>query len=100
MTLRDFLENEYAPWARLRLKSHESTMARLKGCFLPLLDKPLGALEWKDFEAHSLHRLKNKLATKSRLKHAAGVNRDLQHMRAALYKAVSWGRLAENPWRE
>lgn len=97
LTLREYLSDHYGPWAKTNLKSYAPTMARLNGCFLPVLDRKLIDLTAWDFEKLRQNRLKNKLDTMKRVPKQAGINRDFQTMRAALNRAIQWGHLVINP---
>lgn len=93
-TLRQFIDNEYEPWAMANLKSHFSVLKRLRYGFTPLLDKRLVDLSPFDFESNRVRRLKG---TDERKPKPATVNRDQMTLRAALTKAVQWGFMDTNP---
>lgn len=107
LTLRQFLDDVYAPWARVNLKSHAPTLIRLNAGFAPLLDKRLVDLCAFDFEKHRIKRLKEKRFhprpkgekdPKPRKPPThAGINRDQMTMRAALSRAVEWKHMDHNP---
>lgn len=97
LTLGTFLDEEYGPWAKANLKSHESVLLRLKAGFAPLTGKRLADLSPFDFEKHRLRRLKEKLPTRTKPASPATINRDQQTLRAALTRAVAWGHMDVNP---
>lgn len=89
-TLRSFIDDVYAPWARANLRTAEATVARLKSSFASILDAKLGGLTAWQVERWRAARL------------AAGakpttVNRDFDDLRSSLSKAVTWGLLTGNP---
>lgn len=105
LTLRQFLDDIYGPWAIANLKSHGPTLIRLRAGFAPLLDKKLVDLGSWDFESNRMRRAKEKRfhPKKKGAKEAkprkppskAGINRDQMTMRAALAKAVEWNKSQE-----
>jgi len=97
ITLEQFLDLHYKPWAEANLKSYSPTMARLKSGFKPMLKKYLTELTSWDFEKHRQVRLKTKLEKSNKEPGQATINRDQMTMRAALSRAVQWGHLDSNP---
>lgn len=97
ITLEQFLDLHYGPWAEVNLKSYSPTMARLRSGFAPLMNKYLSELTAWDFEKHRQVRLKNKLGKSIKEPGQATINRDQATMRAALSRAVQWGHLDSNP---
>tara|TARA_R110001592_G_scaffold231294_1_gene488454 strand:- start:1124 stop:2374 length:1251 start_codon:yes stop_codon:yes gene_type:complete len=97
LTLHQFIEEHYGPWAQTNLKSHAPTLTRLRAGFAPLLSKRLVDLTARDFEQHRLDRLKHKLATKKKPPTPQTLNRDQQTLRAALTRAIDWKLIDSNP---
>jgi integrase len=90
VTLRDFIEKEYEPWASANQKSGERSAKRLLSVFEDWLDKPLAELNAWVIEKWRTRRLKDGTA-------AGTVNRDLAALKSALAKAVKWGVIELHP---
>ncbi len=86
-----FVENDYFPWALKHHRSGKETVNKIKRNFLPLLkDKKLTEITPWTIDKWRSKRLKEgiKIAT---------INRELTTIKAALYKAVEWGKADQNP---
>lgn len=91
LTLREFIEKHYQPWAEGEHKAGKATIANLKAQFEVLLyDKRLSDITAKQLDKFKTDRLKAKIAP-------ATINRDLDRIRAVLSKAVEWGQLEAHP---
>ena len=89
-TLRDFIDNEYAPWARSTQKSGDTTVKNLKTFFIDMLDKPLNEINLWHIEKW-IHQ-QNKRGLKG-----VTINRYIAYLRSALSKAVELGIIEEHP---
>lgn len=90
-TLKTFIDEEYAPWARANRKDGDTTIARLNSRFADFFEKRLGEINPWIVEKWRTARTKEGRAP-------ATVNRDLDDMKALLYKAVEWGLLDVHPF--
>lgn len=90
ITLRDFIDKEYKPWALAHQKAGQATIDAIESVWGDLYDKLLTELSAFDVE-----RIKSKRLKAGRK--PATVNRDLDRIRGALSRAVEWGRLAAHP---
>lgn len=90
ITLRDFIEREYKPWALAHQKAGQETIDAIESVWGGLYDKLLTELNPFDVE-----RIKSKRLKAGRK--PATVNRDLDRIRSALSRAVEWGRLPAHP---
>ena len=91
-TLRAYIDQVYEPWATAHLKTGKDGCARMRFSFASLLNTPLSAVTAHDVEKWRTKRLGG--ATK-----ATTVNRDLNDLKAAMARAVTWGYLDDNPLR-
>lgn len=95
-TWKSFLDEEYGPWVELQKKTGKATLTRLKACFSEFNKRKL-----PDMNTWVLDKWRN-----ARLKkgiNPATINRDTIALRAALYQAVAWDKLASNPlakWKQ
>lgn len=87
-TLREFIEHKYRPWVAANLK-WQGAPDRILSTFGEFVDKPLAKLT-----AWQLDKWRNERIKAGRA--VATCNRDLDTLRAALYKAMAWGLLEEN----
>jgi integrase len=88
----DFLTKRYGAHIIAVNKAGDSTLAALNAQFGYLSDRPLSSLtkgDWDDFKAK---RLNDGI-------HPSTVNRDLDRLKAALFQALQWGLITENPLR-
>ena len=90
VTLRDFLDKEFEPWASAHQKWGARAAKRIKGVFEDRLDKPLTDLNAWVIEKWRSRRLKDGTA-------AGTVNRDLATLKSAIAKAVEWKILDTDP---
>jgi integrase len=90
LTLGEFLDTHYQPWADEHLTSAGETLARLRVNFAAWLDSRLVDLSPFSVEKWRTTRLK---ANKAK----GTINRDMTALKAALSKAVSWGHLKTHP---
>lgn len=91
LTLKQFIEGEYAPWVIEHRKAGSRTLDHITRCFLePFGDKPLTELTPALFDQWRTQRLKNGLSTET-------VNRDIATLKASISKAVLWGFIEIHP---
>ncbi|MEO8965004.1 MAG: site-specific integrase [Gammaproteobacteria bacterium] len=91
LALKNFIENEYAPWIKQHRKSSEKTLAHINRCFTkPFGDKPLLDFTPAFVDQWRTQRLKDGLSTET-------VNRDIATFKAALSKAVLWSLIEKHP---
>lgn len=91
-TLRAYIDQVYEPWATAHLKTGKDACARMRYSFASLLNTPLSGVTAHEVEKWRTKRLGG--ATK-----ATTVNRDLNDLKAAMARAVTWGYLDDNPLR-
>lgn len=89
-TLRCFLTQHYAPWAKQERKSGKQTVQVIKNGFSFLLDKQMESISTWEIETWRKNR------------HAAGTspsttNRQIAALRACLSKALEWGVISKHP---
>jgi integrase len=89
-TLRSFLAEVYGPWAVANLRTHRHTLARLRCAFPDLQGRKLRGINAWVYEKSRTARLKAGVDPVT-------VNRDLDDLRSALAKAVSWGLIEVHP---
>lgn len=89
-TLRQFLDNDLAPWAIEHRKWGAGSIKRIKSAFEDLLDRPLTELNAWIIERWRSQRLKAGISDGT-------INRELAALKAALARAVEWGALSTNP---
>jgi integrase len=89
-TLGSFLEEVYEPWAKANIRTTKNTLGRLRANFPDLQNKRLDEINAWIVEKWRTGRLK--AGTK-----ATTVNRDLDDLRSALAKAVTWKLLEAHP---
>lgn len=92
-TLGQFMDDDFAPWARTNRKAAASNLARIRVNFSAHWDKPLTELSAVAVERWRQHRL-NHPKTPAK---PSTVNRDLAAFKAALTKAVEWEILEQHP---
>ena len=92
ITLRDFIETHYAPWAKEHQKAGQATVDALEPVFGSLYDREL-----RTISAFDIERIKSARLRKGRK--PATVNRDLDRIRGVLSRAVDWHFLPEHPLR-
>lgn len=92
LTLDQFLDRHYEPWAITNQKGGKATVANLRAVHVELLPKLLTDLSAFDFERHKSARIKDGVKPST-------VNRDLSRVRGALSRAVEWGFLREHPMK-
>jgi integrase len=90
-TLRTFIDEEYESWAKANRKDGDSTIARLNTSFAELFEKKLEEINPWIIEKWRTARMKAGRAF-------ATINRDVDDMKALLYKAVEWGFLEGHPF--
>lgn len=97
ITLREFLDLHYAPWARSQLKWGAGVEDRLRTAFAGLQGRRLQELDpwvidrwWGQRLAEVSPKTKKPLTK-------ATASRELAALRSALNKAVEWGFLTESP---
>jgi integrase len=92
-TLKTFIEETYAPWARAHRKTGDETVARLLARFADFADVRLADLTGFAIERWRSSRHKAGAAP-------ATTNRDLAALRGALSKAVEWQVIKAHPLRD
>lgn len=90
-SLRTFVDDVYAPWAEVHVRSHKNTLGRLRANFPSLQPLKLGEISPWHIEKWREGRLRAG-------KKASTVNRDFDDLKSALGKAVSWGYLDTHPF--
>lgn len=89
-TLRDFLDETYAPWLAVNRKTGAAEASRLRSSFAEWLDLPMASLNLGRYESWRTKRLQAG-------RQVSSVNRDANAIRACLRRAVAWGKLAAYP---
>ena len=92
-TLGDFIDKDYAPWARANRKSADATLARIRANFDEQWTKPLTETTAWLVEKWRTQRLKHPTKPAK----STTVNRDLNALKAAISRAVDWGILESHP---
>jgi len=90
ITLRDFIADEYKPWALAHQKAGQATVDAMASVWGSLFDRPL-----TEISAFDVERIKGKRLKAGRK--PATVNRDLDRIRSVLSRAMEWGRLSTHP---
>jgi len=91
-TLGEYIRDHYAPHVEAVNKAGAATVAAINVQFGHLYDRPLASIGKADWDKFKVSRLNEGL-------HPNTVNRDLDRLKAALFQAVEWGMLTENPLR-
>jgi len=94
-SLREFLDDYYAPWASTELRRGERYVLRIKGRFAGMLDTPISHLDAKLLNSWWMARLAK--GTGQKPVERVTAHRDFAALRAALSKAVDWKLLEANP---
>lgn len=94
-SLREFLDDYYAPWASTELRRGERYVLRIKGRFSGMLEMPISHLDAKLLNNWWMARLASESGQKPVERVTA--HRDFAALRAALSKAVDWKLLEANP---
>ncbi len=89
-TLRGFLEHEYKPWALTHQRWGEGAVSRILSRFAEFVDKNMVDLNPWVLKKWSAARLKAGVSPNT-------LNRDIATLKAALSKAVEWGRIDAHP---
>ncbi|OWQ91700.1 hypothetical protein CDQ91_19350 [Sphingopyxis witflariensis] len=89
-TYREFLDGDYAAWAKSNQKAHEQNLKRLATAFKTLLDRPLDKITGLDIERWRAVQVERGLSNQT-------INRDLASIKASFNRAVDWGLLIANP---
>lgn len=90
VTLGDYINKEFEPWASAHQKWGTGAAARIKSVFADNLNKPITDLDAWVIEKWRSCRIKAGVAV-------ATVNRDMATLRSALSKAVAWKIIPVNP---
>lgn len=89
-TYREFLDGDYAAWAKSNQKAHEQNLKRLATAFKTLLDSPIDKITGLDIERWRAVQVERGLSNQT-------INRDLASIKASFNRAVDWGLLTVNP---
>lgn len=89
-TYREFLEGDYAAWAKSSQKAYEQNLKRLAAAFKKLLDRPLDKITGLDVERWRAGQVERGLSNQT-------INRDISSIKASFNRAVDWGLLSVNP---
>ena len=87
-----FVDQIYEPWASAHLKTGKDDCSRMRFSFAKLLNCPLSEITAHEVEKWRARRISS--GTK-----ASTVNRDLNVLKAAMSRAVTWGYLDDHPLR-
>lgn len=98
ITLKAFLEDKYAPWARSELKGGDKYVERIMRVFAKGLHKPLVEIDavWVERWWAERLRAKTRPGAETTITKATAW-RDLASLRSVLAKALNWGVLETNP---
>lgn len=88
-TLKEFIENEFKPWALAHHKRGQETIEALHRCFNKLYSKPLSEITPALMEQWRVKRLNEGTAQ-------ATINRNITTLKSVITKATEWGFLKEN----
>lgn len=90
ISLKEFIEIFFTPWAEAHQKCHEKNLHRIKYAFKPLLKKKLADIGVVDLERWRAARIAigNKTST---------INRDIASIKAVFNRAVDFEVLEHNP---
>ncbi len=88
-TLGEFVEHEYAPWAKVEHRSGAQTISRILSSFAVLKNKKISEITAWDIDKWRSQRLKKSIMRTT-------INRDIGALKAALSKAVLWGHIEVN----
>ncbi|WP_133139689.1 site-specific integrase [Legionella genomosp. 1] len=88
-TLKEFIENEYQPWALAHHKRGKETIEALDRCFSKLYSKSLTDITPALLEQWRVKRLNEGTAQ-------ATINRNITTLKSVITKATEWGFLKEN----
>jgi integrase len=91
-TFGDYITKLYGPHITSVNKAGAATLASINVQFAHLFRRPLANISKVDWDEFKARRLKGGL-------HPATVNRDLDRLKAALFQAVEWKVLTDNPLR-
>lgn len=97
ITLEQFLDEHYAPWARSELRGAAKIVARLQSAFADLLGLSLAELDTARIESWWRNRLTAVSAATGKPVQRATAGREFAGLRSALSKAVEWKLLEQNP---
>ncbi len=101
ITLRAYLDDHYALWAKTELKRADDALRRIEQAFADLLPMTLKDINAKVIERWWVTRLKDTVRPGARQTITkATASRNLATLRSALSKAVKWGMLEANPVTE
>jgi len=89
-TLRAFLNDDYAVWAKANQRSYAQNLKRLTTAFKTLLDKRLDEIKGLDVERWRAGEIGRGLSLET-------INRDISSIKAAFNRAVDWELIATNP---
>ena len=90
ITLGEFIDEHFAPWAKAHQKSGQATIDALKACFGHLYERELRSVVAFDIERFKTKRLKGKIKP-------ATINRDLDRIRKVFSCAAEWGFVVQHP---
>lgn len=90
ITLRDFVDQHFRPWALANQKAGQATVDALAACFVDLYGRELRGIVAFDLEQFKTARLNAEMKP-------ATVNRDLDRIRKVFTCAVEWGFIDKHP---
>ena len=89
-TLRDYLDGDYAAWAKAHQKAHQQNLKRLKTAFKAFLDRKLDEITGLDVERWRTGEIERGLSLET-------INRDISSIKAAFNRAVDWELIEKTP---
>ncbi|QQP99562.1 site-specific integrase [Lysobacter enzymogenes] len=92
LTFGDFISERYGPYILATRKAGGDTLAAITAQFGELFRKPLASISKADWDEIKTRRISAGI-------HPSTVNRDLDRLKAALFQAVEWKLLPDNPLR-
>ena len=90
LTLDGFLNHKYGPWIEANQKDGAATLARIRACFAPFMQRELPEISGELIESWRNDRLAQGRAVST-------VNRDINALKAALSRAVEWHIIDAHP---
>lgn len=97
LTLRQFLDDHFGPWANTELRSASKMLVRLQTAFADMMTLPIAEIDVARMEAWWRARLAQVSETKGTPIQRTTAGREFAGLRSALSKAVEWKLLEQNP---